>query len=427
MVSDVESIKDFEELFCSDSVEYQFSSFEEAIDFGRRVANRLGFDFRVKSTVYSEKDGVIHKYMCCNRQGFSSSSESSRSKSIRCGCRWNAKLLGIAKGEAVPRPRSGGAKKKDEAPVVWIWDSPLHPQLHNHSLSPGGDPSIVSKVRGAMDSNVRQHKQPPQQRRTPRQRTQEQVSRTVQKQGQHPPLPPPPPPAQQQQQPMQPPPQQHQNPTAALPHPTYPSQTSSTLEVAAILSSRANGDSGSSWPQPSHAAQYYHDPPMYNEEHARPHPASHPYQRPNPLQQYPHLMGAKAQMQPSSSSSLSTLASLTTMISTSLNSLPPSLASSVASSLPSTLASSSPQSSSCQAAPDRRFSTVNAPRMLPTSAFSAMPRTNTSAEQAPAERLPSISEWFAHPSPFDPRYWEKHSTQAPPNMTFPRLSNWNHK
>jgi hypothetical protein len=155
----IDHLKQFPEVF--ENSRYCFSSFEGAFRFGKRVVERLGFCIRIKTTGMNQNDGIIYKYVCCQRQGLPENTR--RRRSVRCLCQWGCKIFGQVvertksskahpceeharffhagsskKYQLQEKPTNGGRARKTcfkSTSMVWTWDTSDVCMEHNHKLS----------------------------------------------------------------------------------------------------------------------------------------------------------------------------------------------------------------------------------------------------------------------------------------------------
>ena len=108
-----------------------FASFKQAYNFGKTLAPQFGFHLRIKTTNLNTKDGVLYKYVCCQRQGLSiEKSPSSTDEPVspngspivsgladedrpkrrlskatsRCDCRWSCRIIGMKMSDSPGNP-----------------------------------------------------------------------------------------------------------------------------------------------------------------------------------------------------------------------------------------------------------------------------------------------------------------------------------
>lgn len=156
-----QNIGEFSDIFLATESEsfYVFSDFNIAFDYGKRVARHLGFEIRIKTSSNNNRQSIIYKYVACTREGDSQASGSkirsdsdkaSSSRSIRCGCPWICKLIGIGvetrDGKIVLECKDASSGKASNQPridrssqyhtTLWYWNyaSQNRVLLHNHDV-----------------------------------------------------------------------------------------------------------------------------------------------------------------------------------------------------------------------------------------------------------------------------------------------------
>ena len=195
---DLSALTEFPDLyFCRNDRAHSFTAFDTAYRFGKRVAKRFGFALRIKTTGLNKKDGIIYKYVCCQRQGQPDSVAASskcrpmevavateavaqvteagqqpqpppppllrrrKRDSVRCDCRWGCKLIGVKTSAPsslpmMPSTASGGrggdagggdaavafrypVLRDTDTDLIWFWDRPEREYAHNHPVGNHGD------------------------------------------------------------------------------------------------------------------------------------------------------------------------------------------------------------------------------------------------------------------------------------------------
>jgi len=114
----------FEELYLTSNPSAPiFKTFEEAYAYGKHLGLQCGFHLRTKTTTVNQKEDVVTKFICCQRQGLAEHGWKPKNgirqrhrMSVRCDCKWGCRLVGRNRGS------------------VWYWDEPVHGHQHNHPL-----------------------------------------------------------------------------------------------------------------------------------------------------------------------------------------------------------------------------------------------------------------------------------------------------
>ena len=164
--SHIDAYQHFQQLYAGQGGP-TFKTYHEAFLFGKRVAFQLGFQIRVKTTGYNHKEGIIYKYIACKRQGNpelrtnknqgqtrSTAALSSASKSSRCGCRWNARLVGLRQPYADANVDLKHVPDHAEG-FSWYWCPGERFFEHNHPLGPAELESILIQQPTAATSTSR--------------------------------------------------------------------------------------------------------------------------------------------------------------------------------------------------------------------------------------------------------------------------------
>lgn len=149
-----------------------FSSFKQAYNYGKIMAPKFGFYLRIKTTNTNLREGVLYKYMCCQRQGaaqdpFAASGfnllyQTSRdvhdyqrraikTATMRCDCRWGCRIIGVKMTEPTNGHNYKGITDRD-SDMVWYWDRSDREVPHNHSLDPIPETTYISRTNGATTS-----------------------------------------------------------------------------------------------------------------------------------------------------------------------------------------------------------------------------------------------------------------------------------
>ena len=112
---------------------YSFKTMEQAIQYAKRLANHIGFQLRIKTTGINARDGLVYKYVCCQRQGLAEHGwkpkhghRQRQRDSVRCDCKWNCKLIGVRIEHSVEATVDGIGPRspRDHDPdLMWVWKS----------------------------------------------------------------------------------------------------------------------------------------------------------------------------------------------------------------------------------------------------------------------------------------------------------------
>lgn len=149
-------LNEFESIYIHESVRHRdarvFFYFHDAYAYGKTIAQLLGFDVRIKTSSLNSKHGLVHKYCCCVREGAPLShtvpeSERVRNReSVRCGCPWMTKLVGVrlSQDEFLRYLAAAGSNLAEELKqrqqrhpwdgCVWFWDRAVRSFPHNHDM-----------------------------------------------------------------------------------------------------------------------------------------------------------------------------------------------------------------------------------------------------------------------------------------------------
>jgi hypothetical protein len=157
----------FESLYLSspsNPLAYCFTDKNLAYNFGKKLARRLGFDIRIKTSSRNGKHGLVHKYLCCVREGAPLSQhvpEHERIRhreSVRCGCRWMAKIVGVLvhplelNGYQTQLVQQQQQQQQAEL-IVWFWDQAPKTFDHNHDMQRSALNELAWDQEGMMDDD----------------------------------------------------------------------------------------------------------------------------------------------------------------------------------------------------------------------------------------------------------------------------------
>jgi len=152
---DVSHVHAFEDIYLENNPQtLSFTQYETALQYGKRVARKFGYDLRIKTTGYNHKEGVVYKYIVCRSEGLPSKrfkatsasplmQQNSHANSVprperrcskRTNCKWNSRLTGIRRD-----PLDADAENNNQLihhssdGLVWFWNRPDREYPHNHA------------------------------------------------------------------------------------------------------------------------------------------------------------------------------------------------------------------------------------------------------------------------------------------------------
>ena len=121
---------------------HNFSTFDTAYSLGKRLAIERGFQIRINKTGFNRKEGIIYKYICCQKEGRSEASMKTKDgaarkrkrDSVRCDCKWTCKLVGLkTTTKAIGQLEFSDVTEEDQD-LLWYWDGPEKAHAHNHAM-----------------------------------------------------------------------------------------------------------------------------------------------------------------------------------------------------------------------------------------------------------------------------------------------------
>ena len=143
---DLKDFPDFERVYASCNADtFTFATFDTAYLFGKRLATENGFQIRIKTTGFNRKEGIIYKYICCQKQGRpehgwkpkDGAARKRKRDSVRCDCKWTCKLMGI---KTSARPASAAEfteLHERDTDLLWYYDRADKGHAHNHTMESG--------------------------------------------------------------------------------------------------------------------------------------------------------------------------------------------------------------------------------------------------------------------------------------------------
>ena len=125
-----------------------FEDFQTALDHGRQKAHSIGFHLRIKTASHNGSNGTTFKYICCSREGSpnnASGANSRQKRSLRCGCPWTCKLVGLHVRERLTPTdwlhlEAVHGTAVHQWDTLWYYDYANKPLNHNHELDSFGSP-----------------------------------------------------------------------------------------------------------------------------------------------------------------------------------------------------------------------------------------------------------------------------------------------